>query len=76
MVDELDSCVRNKWVWAWLGCQDADEDSLQVLITDLRDYFYKAAFNFLQTYNSIITDDFVTKTAEQTNFYAVQRGAP
>ena len=23
-----------------------------------------------------ITDDFVTKLAEQTNFYAVQRGAP
>ena len=43
MVDELDReldrRVRNKWVWAWLGSQDANEDSLQVLITDLRDYF-------------------------------------
>ena len=43
MVDELDRGVRNKWVnwvWAWLGCQDANEDSLQVSITDLRDYFF------------------------------------
>ena len=49
MVDELDRGVGNKWVnwiWAWLGCQDANEDSLQVSITDLRDYFFKAAFNF------------------------------
>ena len=52
VVDELDLGVRNKWVWAWLGCQDANEDSLQVSITDLRDFF-KAAFNFLQSYNSI-----------------------
>ena len=50
VVDELDRSVRNKcvnWVWAWLGCQDANEDSLQVSINDLRDYFPKAAFNFL-----------------------------
>ena len=41
VVDELDRGVRinrNKWVWAWLGCQDAnEEDSLQVSIIDLRD---------------------------------------
>ena len=52
MVDELDRGVGNKWVWAWLGYQGANEDSLQVLITDLRDYSFKAAFNFLQSYNS------------------------
>ena len=53
MVDKLDRVVRNKCVWAWLGCQDANEDSLQVSKIDLRDYFFKAAFNFLQSYNSI-----------------------
>ena len=26
VVDELDRGVRNKWVWAWLDCQDANED--------------------------------------------------
>ena len=26
--------------WAWLGCQDANEDSLQISITDLRDFFF------------------------------------
>ena len=26
VVDELDRDVRNKWVWAWLDCQDANED--------------------------------------------------
>ena len=46
MVDDLDRHVRNKWVWAWLGCQDANEDSLQVSMTDLIYYFFKAAFNF------------------------------
>ena len=40
VVDELDRGVRNKWVWAWLGYQDANEDSLQVSITDLRDFFF------------------------------------
>ena len=44
VVDELDHGVRNKWVWAWLGCQDANEDSLQVSITDLIDYFFKSGF--------------------------------
>ena len=52
-VDELDRRVRNKWVWAWLGCQDANKDILQVSISDLRDYSFKVAFNFLQSYNSI-----------------------
>ena len=46
MVDELDHGVRNKWVWAWLGCQDANEDSLQVSITDLRDYFLRQLLIF------------------------------
>ena len=46
MVDELDHGVRNKWVWAWLGCQDPNEDSLQVSITDLRDYFLKQLLIF------------------------------
>ena len=39
-----------------MGCQDANEDSLQVSITDLKDnldYFLKAAFNFFKSYNSI-----------------------
>ena len=44
VVDELG--VRNKWVWAWLGCQDANEDSLHVSITDLRDYFLKQLLIF------------------------------
>ena len=48
-----DRGVRNEWVWAWLGCHDANEDSLQVSITDIRDMFFQAAFNFLQSYNSI-----------------------
>ena len=34
VVYELNRGVRNKWVWARLGCQDAKEDSLQVSITD------------------------------------------
>ena len=46
MVDELDRGVRNKCVWAWLGCQDANEDSLQVSITDLRGYFLKQLLIF------------------------------
>ena len=31
------------------------------------------SFEFFKLFN---TDDFVSKMAEQTNFYAVQRGAP
>ena len=30
----------------------------------------------VKLFKLFITDDFVTKMAEQTNFYAVQRGAP
>ena len=30
----------------------------------------------VELFKLFITDDFVTKMAEQTNFYAVQRGAP
>ena len=30
----------------------------------------------VEIFKLFITDDFVTKMAEQTNFYAVQRGAP
>ena len=30
----------------------------------------------VEFFKLFITDDFVTKMAEQTNFYAVQRGAP
>ena len=30
----------------------------------------------VEFFKFFITDDFVTKMAEQTNFYAVQRGAP
>ena len=45
-VDELDGGVRNKCVWAWLGFQDANEDSLQVSITDLRGYFLKQLLIF------------------------------
>ena len=30
----------------------------------------------VEFFKVFITDDFVTKMAEQTNFYAVQRGAP
>ena len=30
----------------------------------------------IELFKLFITDDFVTKMAEQTNFYAVQRGAP
>ena len=46
MIDELDRGVRNKWVWAWLGCQDANEDSLQISTTDFRDYFLEQLFIF------------------------------
>ena len=30
----------------------------------------------VEFFKLFITDDFVTKKAKQTNFYAVQRGAP
>ena len=46
VVDELYRGVRNKWVWAWLGCQDANEDSLQISTTDFRDYFLEQLFIF------------------------------
>ena len=26
VVDKLESGVRNKWLWPWLDCQDANED--------------------------------------------------
>ena len=34
------------------------------------------SFPPVEFFKLFITDDFVTKMAEQTNFYAVQRGAP
>ena len=42
--------------------------SLRILI-----YYSSPPLDFFQTF---ITDDFVTEMAEQTNFYAVQIGAP
>ena len=37
------------------------------------EFFKLFAVEFFKLF---ITDDFVTKIAEQTNFYAIQRGAP
>ena len=45
-------------------------------VLSLRILIYYIPPHHLSFFKLFITDDFVTKMAEQTNFYAVQRGAP